>query len=49
MDADVIKNMPEKQAANKLLIAKGLRDGGVEKVAKYLTWDNAPQSKKDEV
>lgn len=49
MDADVIKNMPEKQAANKLLIAKGLRDGGVEKVAKYLTWDNAPQSKKDEI
>lgn len=49
MDADVIKNMPEKQAANKLLIAKGLRDGGVDKVAKYLTWDNAPQSKKDEI
>lgn len=49
MDADVIKNMPEKQAANKLLIAKGIRDGGVDKVAKYLTWDNAPQSKKDEV
>ena len=49
MDADVIKNMPEKQAANKLLIAKGLREGGVEKVAKYLTWDNAPQSKKDEI
>lgn len=47
MDAEVIKNMPEKKDANKLLITKG--QDGVDKAAKYLTWDNAPQSKKDEI
>lgn len=47
MDADLVKNMPEKSAANKLLIAKGA--DGVEKAAKYLTWDSAPESKKQEV
>lgn len=47
MNVDVVKNMPEKKDANKLLIAKGV--DGVDKAAKYLTWDNAPQSKKDEL
>lgn len=47
MDAEVIKNLPEKKDANKLLITKG--QDGVDKAAKYLTWDNAPQSKKDEI
>ena len=47
MDADVVKNLPEKKDANKLLITKG--QDGVDKAAKYLTWDNAPQSKKDEI
>lgn len=47
MDAEVIKNLPEKNAANKLLIAKGA--DGVDKAAKYLTWDSAPESKKNEV
>lgn len=47
MSADIIKNMPEKKEAAKLLITKG--QDGVDKAAKYLTWDNAPQSKKDEL
>lgn len=47
MNADVIKNMPEKKEASKLLIANN--QTGVENVAKYLTWDSAPQSKKDEL
>lgn len=47
MDADIVKNMPEKKDANKLLIAKG--QDGVDKAAKYLTWDSAPESKKQEI
>ena len=47
MDADIIKNVPDKKDAGKLLIIKG--KDGVDKAAKYLTWDNAPQSKKDEI
>lgn len=47
MSADIIKNMPEKKEAAKLLITND--KDGVDKAAKYLTWDNAPQSKKDEV
>lgn len=47
MNADIIKNMPEKKEAAKLLITNG--QDGVDKAAKYLTWDNAPQSKKDEI
>lgn len=47
MSADIIKNMPEKKETAKLLITND--KDGVDKAAKYLTWDNAPQSKKDEV
>jgi SPP1 family phage portal protein len=47
MAQDIIKNMPEKKEAAKLLITND--KDGVEKAAKYLTWDNAPQSKKDEI
>lgn len=47
MNADIIKNMPEKKEASKLLITNG--QDGVDKAAKYLTWDSAPQSKKDEL
>lgn len=47
MDAEVVKNMPDKKDSNKLLITKG--GDGVDKVAKYLTWDSAPDSKKMEV
>ncbi len=47
MDADVVKNLPEKKDANKLLIASG--QDGVNNAAKYLTWDSAPESKKLEI
>lgn len=39
--------MPEKKEAGKLLITND--KDGVDKAAKYLTWDSAPQSKKDEL
>lgn len=45
--ADVVKNIPEKKEAGKLLITND--KDGVDKAAKYLTWDSAPQSKKDEL
>lgn len=45
--ADSIVGMPQKGAANKTLIVEG--DTDINNVAKYLTWDNAPQSKKDEL
>lgn len=47
ISAEVVKNLPEKKEAGKLLITND-RDG-VDKAAKYLTWDSAPQSKKDEL
>ena len=47
LDADIIKNMPEKKEEAKLLITKNGQ--GVDNVAKYLTWDSAPESKKMEV
>ena len=47
MSADVIKNMPEKGAANKMLVVKGMEDTA--KAAHYLTWDSAPESKKQEL
>ena len=39
--------MPEKKEAAKVLVTND--KDGVDKAAKYLTWDNAPQSKKDEI
>lgn len=47
MDADIVKNLPEKKDANKLLIVSG--QDGVNNAAKYLTWDSAPESKKAEI
>lgn len=47
MAQDIIKNMPEKKEAAKLLITND--KDGVNNAARYLTWDNAPQSKKDEL
>lgn len=44
---DIIKSMPEKDQEGKTILAKGIDD--VSKVAKYLTWDNAPESKKQEI
>lgn len=47
MNSDVIKNLPEKNETGKLLVTNG--QNGVNEAAKYLTWDSAPQSKKDEI
>lgn len=47
MSSDLIKNMPEKKEAAKTLITND--KDGVGKAATYLTWDSAPQSKKDEL
>lgn len=47
MNVDIIKNMPQKKDAAKMLITND--KDGVEKAAKYLTWDSAPESKKQEL
>lgn len=47
LNSDIIKNMPEKGDANKTLVVKGLDD--VSKAARFLTWDNAPESKQKEI
>lgn len=47
MAADLIKNLPEKKEAAKLLVTNDSE--GVDKAAKYLTWDSAPESKKQEI
>lgn len=47
VNADIIKNMPEKGDENKTLVSKGTED--VAKAAHYLTWDSAPESKKQEI
>lgn len=47
MSAELIKNMPEKRERGKMLVTNDKE--GVDKVAKYLTWDSAPESKKQEL
>lgn len=47
LNADVIKNMPDKNETAKMLITNS--QNGVNDAAKYLTWDNAPQSQKQEL
>ncbi len=47
LDADIVKNMPEKDDENKTLIKKS--GESTQAAAGYLTWDSAPQSKKDEI
>lgn len=47
LNADVIKNLPDKDDDGKLLITNS--QNGVDEAARYLTWDSAPQSKKDEI
>ena len=47
MDAEVIKNMPEKKEEAKTLVTNNGK--GVKDAMTYVTWDNAPQSKKDEL
>lgn len=47
VNADVVKNMPNKNDMGKLLISNS--KDGVNNVATYLTWDQAPESKKQEI
>ena len=47
LDAEIIKNLPESKDTGKLLVTSG--GSGVDSAARYLTWDSAPQSKKDEI
>lgn len=47
MSAEIIKNMPEKREKGKMLVTND--KDGVDKAAKYLTWDSAPESKKQEI
>ena len=46
LDADIIKNMPDKSDENKTLVKHG---GTAEAAASYLTWDNAPENKQKEI
>ena len=46
VNADIIKNMPNKNDENKTLVAK---TDDVSKSAHYLTWDSAPESKQKEI
>lgn len=46
LDADIIKNMPDKNDENKTLVKRG---GTAEAAASYLTWDNAPENKQKEI
>ena len=47
MNADIIKNMPEKKEAAKVLVTNS--QDGVNNAVKYLTWDSAPESKRQEL
>lgn len=47
MSAEIIKNLPEKREKGKMLVTN--EKDGVDKAAKYLTWDSAPESKKQEM
>lgn len=47
MATDVIKNMPDKKEAAKTLYTNS--KDGVSNAMTYVTWDSAPQSKKDEL
>lgn len=47
VDADIIKSMPQKDDENKTLVAKP--GTNTSQVAHYLTWDSAPESKKQEL
>lgn len=47
LDADIIKNMPDKDDENKTLIKKS--GTSADAAASYLTWDSAPESKQKEL
>lgn len=46
-NADVVKNLPDKKESGKALFANG--KDGIQNAMAYVTWDSAPQSKKDEL
>lgn len=46
-NADVIKNLPDKDTPNKSLFANG--KDGIQNAMHYVTWDTAPESKKNEL
>lgn len=48
VNADIVRNMPKKGEDGKLLITKGDVQS-ISNVAGYITWDNAPESKKEEI
>lgn len=48
-DANVIKNLPEKDTIGKSLFVKSENGQSTSQAMSYVTWDSAPQSKKDEI
>ena len=48
VNADVIKNMPKKGEDGKLLVTKG-DVASISNAAGYITWDSAPESKRQEI
>lgn len=48
VNADIVKNMPKKGEDGKLLVTKG-EVQSISNVAGYITWNNAPESKKEEI
>lgn len=46
-NADIIKNLPDKDTPNKSLFAKG--KDGIQNAMQYITWDAMPESKRDEL
>ena len=48
VNADIVKNMPKKGEDGKLLVTKGDVQS-ISNVAGYITWNNAPESKKEEI
>lgn len=47
-DTDIVNSLPEKGEDSKLFILKPSMDGGKKPEMKYLTWDSAPESQKQE-
>lgn len=45
-NSDIIKNLPDKGEKGKVFVTNG--QGGVGSAINYLTWDNAPESKRQE-
>ena len=45
-DASIVNSLPEQGETSKLFILKANGDGSKKPEIKYLTWDNAPESKK---